>query len=296
LTDNQLLQKSSTRIWAHAYRNAPSEASSIAVLEGLSLNAGADYSLVPRLPAVDVDIDRLRSLFAYQPFVLPDGSYTGAYELMIQTVTDMQPAEQLAQTHQDLLDGARAALGTFRGLDVIDFASNAGFMCLRALQMGAASATGVDLAMYSEAFEILNQAFDVKSRFIPAPYSFMRHEFEGMDHEKTYDLVISSAFMCHSSDPTFLLSALARKSHDALLLFTSITPESDLTITFSKSLGRYFGEPFPACFDAHTSISEGLLRVGLEQLGFKSVTEIPRKHYWLPEDVRFRAFVASRKR
>lgn len=120
----------------------------------------------------------------------------------------------------------------------------------------------------------------------------MAHKIEGIDD--TFDIVFNTAFMCHSSDPTFLLDALAKRARKALLIFSKFTRDDEYVVRFSKITGRYFKQSYPICFDATTEISDSLLMFAFEEMGFAHVIEIEQKPTWLPRSPGWRAFLAVR--
>tara|TARA_R110000787_G_scaffold57740_1_gene131762 strand:- start:1807 stop:2616 length:810 start_codon:yes stop_codon:yes gene_type:complete len=262
-----------------------------------------------KIDSADMDRDSLIKLFAYQPFMLPDGTVTGA-GLSMREKSNVRALKESdnhaswtkfiravrgqAQMYEDMLGAASIALGSFDGLSYCEFACNAGYSVHRAHQMGAAEVTGYDYGDFGSAFELVNANTGANAEFIRGAYDMHAHEFGSIAPGRQFDIVSNIAFMCHCSDPTFLLEALAKRAKRALIIQTRVLPTQDYCVEFSKTTKRYFGLDFPLCFDGATAISEGLLRFGLKDLGFSKVTEIPRSEYWVPIGTAWRAFLAVR--
>jgi hypothetical protein len=96
------------------------------------------------------------------------------------------------------------------------------------------------------------------------------------------DIVISSAIMCHLSDPLEYLTFLASITKKALLLFTSIDEADTYHIIYDGAKTFFPDSRFPYCFDTNTHISKGLLLFGLKDLGFSRIIEIPYANSWIP--------------
>lgn len=253
--------------------------------------------------------EKLIKLFSYQPFVLPDGTITGSAMGQVhgESIRAMRQGEcdesqwekfktlntELSMMYEDIISGAKNLLGSFSGLTFADFACNSGYFCYRYLQEGAASATGFDVGDYADAFSIVNKSLNLDAKFINAKYDMMQHRI--VPPTGKFDVVSCIAFMCHSSDPTYLLAHLGSLARRALIIMSKIpTAKDEFYIKYARFGSLYFGEDFPICFDAATEISEPLFCNGLESLGFNQVVEIPRKEYWQPGSRAWRCFVALR--
>jgi hypothetical protein len=257
----------------------------------------------------DLSSERMRTLFAYQPFCLPDGTVTGSAAAQLGETTARWMNEReaapeqfarfrelndnLARNYEDIIAGVKAVVGPFDGLTFGDVGSNAGYFCYRMLQEGCAAATGIDAGDFAAAYAAANEALDLNVRFIRRPYNMMTHRIDGLD--ETFDIVSCIAFLCHSSDPTYLLAHLASLTRRAFVIYTMVPASKDLFIRYHQTTGKYFNETFPICFDAATAISEPLFRTGLTKLGFTRIIEVPRQPYWvLRESDSWRCFVALR--
>jgi len=242
-----------------------------------------------------ISLDRMRHVFAYQPFCLPDGTLTGAGGGQAIRVKErwMHPDgsdpkrfaafkhanERMARNYEDIIAGVKAAVGAFDGLSFADVAANAGYFCYRMLQEGCASATGIEPGDHAEAYIVANHALGLNARLLKLNYDMMAHRIDGLD--ETFDIVSCQSFMCHSSDPTFQLAYLSSITRKALVIYTMVPASKDMFVRYGNTEPKYFGGKFPICFDAGTEISEPLLRLGFDKLGFSRIVEIPRRDYWV---------------
>ena len=252
-------------------------------------------------------VDHLVQSCAYQPYRMPGSTVTGA-GLAFVKATDLRHASE-STDHPDrdlfLKESANQAAmyeqflayaGSFissENASFLDVACNSGYFCYRMSQRGASRSVGVDVGDFAQTFDIINGALGTAATFLPGHYDMRKHELVGVGDEQ-FDVVFNTAFMCHSSDPTFLLEALAKRARKALLVFSKFSRDDNYVVRYSKTTSRYFMQPYPLCFDAATEISDSLLLFALDQLGFSRVYEVPRKPTWLPRSPEWRAFLALR--
>jgi 2-polyprenyl-3-methyl-5-hydroxy-6-metoxy-1,4-benzoquinol methylase len=259
------------------------------------------------LDASAADIERLRDYCAYQPFVLPGGTVTGAGLSFIKQTAKrysdvrdeeavrgefLRAAKSQAQMYEDVIDFTAGLVGGFAGKTVLDFACNAGYLTFRASQLGAAIALGIDKVDYSEAFAMVNRALGTAALFRKGEHDMATHRISGAESE--FDVVMNVAYMIHVSDPTFLLAELAKKAKRALVLLSSFTRDDGFQIVFHPQVRRYWQRRFPLCFDGKTQMSDGLLKFALTDLGFGQIHEVPRNSPWPLREPTWRAFVAIR--
>ena len=261
-----------------------------------------------KINEASVERSALIKLFGYQPFELPDGTVTGAGLGMLKgsSIRALKPNEsdqwQIFQTaclgqakmYEDILIAVDTLGGGFLGRTYADIACNAGYFCHRALELGATSATGVDAGDFALAFDVVNLDKGHSAKYLNASYNMRTHRFDELPTNFKSDIVSNMAFMCHDSDPTYLLEALANMAKETLILHTKIIPTSDYLVRYSHVTKRHFGGEFPVCFDGATEISEGLLFFGLKELGFTTVNEVPHQSYWVPGSPEWRCFIATR--
>lgn len=260
-----------------------------------------------RITESDAAPDALRRAFMYQPFELPDGTITGAGLQMVKATPHraLRPGEVDDDVFEEFRAGAVEQEAMYEeflaalagevpvvGASYLDVACNAGYFCYRMLQMGAASATGIDFHDQGVAFRAANRSLGLDARFVTAAYDMQAHRVPGLTER--FDVVSCIAFMCHSSDPTYLLAYLASLARKAVMVYSKFPASKDLTIRYAQPTSRYFGGTFPTCFDSATEMSEPLLRTGLEQLGFR-VVEVERRATWKPASPQWRCFIGVRE-
>jgi len=248
----------------------------------------------------------LRSSCAYQPFKLPGPVYTGAALGLRDGSTIRTMAEDSdhpdrsafiaevgnqAAMYDRFLEVLDRDVG-IAGKSFLDIACNAGYFCYRASQMGASRSVGFDLGDYARTFSTVNRALGTDATFVKGSYSQRRHELMGPIGQ--FDIVTNIAFLCHMSDPTFVIEALAARARKALLIFSSFIRSDDYLVRFSRTTRRYSERGFPLCFNGETEVSDGLLNFALTDLGFSRIIEIPKEPTWLPRPENWRAFLAIR--
>lgn len=255
--------------------------------------SGAGYTLLTGEPILAMD----RSSGTAFRWTAP-GKPLAIERLDVESASFAQFSElsaRLANTYDSWIDSVCELLGDVRGVSVIDTAANAGYFLYRFLQRGAGTATGYDYLDLSHVYTLLNELTGLQVDFRNVPYDMREHRIEGA-HKA--DIVISTAIMCHLSDPLYYLEFLGSVTRKALLLFSCIDDEDEFRIVY-EGAKQYFPEnPFPICFDKLTRISRSLLDFGLTEMGFQQIVELPRQDNWLPESwlqgSSFKALVALR--
>jgi len=255
--------------------------------------------------------DALLNQFSYQPFEFPDGTVTGSGAALVTRATrrvlrpderdDLQAAsfldcnKRLANMYEDFISAMIDNTPSIEQSSYLDFACNAGYFCYRMLQEGFKRSLGVDARDHGPAFDYVRDAAGLNAEFKQSSYNMLTHTASSLGEvDEKFDWVSCIAFMCHSSDPQYLLTYLASMTRKGILIFTKIHRSDEYSINFGKESSRYFGGKFPICFDTSTSISDSLLIFGLQELGFKRIVEVERKPYWIlhPE---WRCFYALRE-
>lgn len=252
------------------------------------------------------DLDYLQKNCMYQPYKLPGPIYTGAgisfcKKTTLRIVTEetdhpdrdrfvLESGNQAAMYDQ-FIDFADEIVG-IKGHSFFDMACNSGFFCYRTSERGATRSVGMDVGDHAHTFEIVNRLLGTNAEFYRGTYDMRRHEIQGVDGE--FDIVFNTAFMCHSSDPTFLVEALAKRAKKALLIFSKFMRDDEYLVRYSTTTSHYFGQSYPICFDATTEMSDSLLMFAFKELGFSTVHEVPQKPTWLPRSPSWRAFLAVR--
>jgi hypothetical protein len=178
---------------------------------------------------------------------------------------------KLRAMYDSWIDRTIAGLDSQMNYSVIDTAANAGYFLYRFKERGAGNCIGYDLLDFSSAYATLNNLMGSDVRFKDQSYSMATHTIPGCP---SADVVISSAIMCHLSDPLNYLTFLGSITKKALLLFTTVDEKDSYQITFDGVKKFYPYAQFPYCFDQNTRITKGLLMFGLKELGFSDITEI----------------------
>lgn len=254
------------------------------------------------------DVIELKKHCGYQPFILSDtcqagagytwctGKPTNLMEKSKDTLKEWHPFveanAQMRRMYESWISIICEAMGFQEGMSVCDTACNDGYFLYRFLQRGAGSAVGYDLLDKTAVFSIMNRLMGLNAQFKQTPYDSTTHRIN--DATQT-DLVISSAIMCHLSDPLYYLSFLGSLTKKALFLFSSIDPDPSFKISY-EAANFYYQNPFPVCFDKLNHVSSGLIDFGLREMGFKHIIKIPYQKDWLPEFwyKEYQAYVAIR--
>ena len=260
-------------------------------------------------PSTKIDNSALAKLFAYQPFVLPDGTVTGVglahhNGSSVRSVNPISsPAAEYdifveannrtVHLYDDIIALAKQEVGPLQGLSYLDVACNAGYFCYRMALEGTSNVTGVDAADFSEAFDYANSSLGTSCQFVQSPYDMQTHRIDGITEQ--FDIVTNISFLCHVSDPTFFIHHLSSLTRRVLVIYSKISRSDEYIVTYSKSTSRYFKQPYPICFDAATVVSDSLLTFALQSCGFRTVREMPieRDRCVLAPDL-WRCFIAIR--
>ena len=264
-----------------------------------------------------LSIEELRSLCAYQPFLLSDGTVTGCGQLHRPVkllngerkfkCRSLNPSEcsnfqfkrfynnnlKLSLMYEDIIQGAIAHIEGLENSTYLDLACNSGYFPFRFDQKGVKQSFGIDHDDYSKVFNEYNLNYNSHVSFIQSSYNSMTHSFD--KDIPSVDIVSSIAFMLHISDPNYFLSYICALASKAVIIATYIPRSSKYFLNFHQKENRYYNKQYPICFDVQTEISEGLLRKGLQMNGFNKIHEIKRRSYWrFGKD--FRCFVALRSK
>ena len=255
----------------------------------------------------------LRGLLSYQPYIFSDNFATGAGLSILAghltdppavycadaTANDTDPTffarefakenqreeffsanESMRRFYNGMVDQIADAVGPIDNMSVLDVGCNTGYFPLAFARRGARHATGIDRIDYSPTVALLNDICGTSVEFANWNYD------GSLGALNQYDLVLSVAVLVHLSEPLRHLTWLGSSARKALMVFTpchdavgsgsggrkpGATP--DYSIQF-HGVNRYYHETkFPQCFDI-TTVSEQLLRLAFEKMGFSRVIEI----------------------
>jgi len=166
----------------------------------------------------------------------------------------------------------------------MDFGCNTGYFPVSASVAGVQTTMGVDLGDYSQHVRLLNDIAGASTRFSVGAYDPSSHTISLTNDfgiEK-YDVVSTSAVMCHLPDPLHFLKALARLASKAIFIWDSFVDSHELLIRYHPP-NIFSDAEFPNGFDSCTSISLGMLKLSMEKLGFTHHEELEIDPAWMPE-------------
>ncbi len=253
-------------------------------------------------PTID-QIDELKKIMtdmivSYQPFILSDNCCTGTADDWInQSGKYMMEKDnvcfedwdrfteangRMRRMYNDWINSICNLAGPLSDLTVVDTAASQGYFLYELLKRGAKRAVAYDLDYppIHKSYELLNEITGYAVEFISEPYDMMTHK---IPNAVEADIVISSAIMLHLSDPTYYLAFLGSITKKLLFLFTAIDDNPDYRITYHGEPRTHFKHfTFPICFDGTTSVSRPLIELGLRELGFQKIIELPHQKDWLP--------------
>jgi hypothetical protein len=239
-----------------------------------------------------------RELLGYQPFIISDDIQTGngyafiygeglpevmeRNQVSIEQWTKFTEANaRMGKMYDDWISQTCAAAGDLSNLSVIDTACNDGYFLYRFWQAGIRKCVGYDREYVEPTINFMNQLLGSKIRFVNEPYNPLTHRIKGCNK---YDIVVSSAIVCHLSDPLNYISFLASITRKVLLIHTIVSNENDYVVSYGKPNKYHKKDPFPVCFDNNVTISQGLLLESLHLSGFEKIQEIEYRNEWLPWD------------
>lgn len=240
-------------------------------------------------------VEDCKKYLRYQPWIISDDCRTGAADdwvnhsgFLIMERNNVSAAdwdrfsemnERMRTMYASWVNSVCDLVGPLKDLTVIDTASNEGQFLFQFLEKGAKRCIGHDLAPECGIMvNLLNDITGLNAEFINEPYDMMTHK---IPRAEKGDVVISSAIMCHLSDPLYYLAFLGSITKKALFLFTAVDTAPGFRITYSGARA-YYNNPFPICFDAMTFVSRTLIDFGLKELGFTRIIELPYQEDWVP--------------
>jgi len=239
-----------------------------------------------------------KQFLGYQPFIISDNVQTGngyacVYGEGSPVVMEKDNVSEdewgkfteanarMRKMYDDWIDATCAVVGDLSNLSVVDTACNEGYFLYRFWERGIRKCVGYDRGDMTPAINLLNQITGYKIRFVHEPYNPLTHKIKDCDK---YDIAVSSAIMCHLSDPLYYISFLASITRKALLLHTRVSEEDGYIVSYGKANKYYKEDPFPVCFDNDVTISRGLFFESLRLAGFAHIQEMEYSDEWLPWD------------
>ena len=250
----------------------------------------------------------LRGLLSYQPYIFTDTFAVGAGLSIIAghlkeppavycpdaTADDTDPTffarefakedqreeffsanEAMRRFYDDMVDQIAAAVGPLEKLSILDVGCNTGYFPVAFARKGARHAKGIDRIDYTPTVSLLNEICGTSVQFAPWNYD------GSLTAAEQHDLVLSVAVLVHLSEPLRHLAWLGSTARKALMVFTPFHDDTDYSIKF-HAVNRYYEDAqFPQCFDI-TTVSEQLLRLAFEKMGFSRVVRITAAQNAMP--------------
>ena len=250
-------------------------------------------------------VNEAATLLHYQPFVLDDDRHTGvAYSWLYSAdptrdrnsdfVFDRRALPE--EVWRKAWDANRRLAAMYDGFaeviantcghgSLLDIGCNTGYMPVRASIAGVRTAVGIDLGDYSRAFHLLNEITGGRAQFCLGHYNSSLSSVVLASNAALpqYDVVSSTALLCHVPDPLHFLKAISRIASKAVFLWSGFMDTDELLIRYN-ALNKFGTAEFPDAFDDGTSISLGLLFHSMSALGFHRHEEIRHRPEWLAED------------
>jgi SAM-dependent methyltransferase len=243
-----------------------------------------------------------RRLLGYQPFRLSQTVVTGVgYSwfhtadrqtlhqpkfLFDQTIDDAETWQKGLETHQLLARSydafvdaiaAECPNGTY-----LDLCCNSGYLPVAASKRGMGMAIGVDAGDFSPQIELLNAVTGARAAFALGEYRPREHGFR-LPFARRFDVVSNMAFMFHVPDPLHLLKSVCDLSDHGVLLWAAFPRDDAMIIRYPALPNQFSAASFPWGFDAGTAVSDSLLILSMEHLGFRRHREIVVPDGWPAE-------------
>jgi hypothetical protein len=150
----------------------------------------------------------------------------------------------------------------------------------------------------SGVFNWLNQVLGTNVRFQQGIWENLSHQFTRP--VPVVDVMINTVFTNHQCDPLQFLSYICDRSREGVFLWMLIAPGEGCFVRYPERVPHQListKRRFPLNYDNDVSISEGMLRNSLNQLGFAEVAELSPptpNNYWKDFNSAFRMFYARR--
>ncbi len=149
---------------------------------------------------------------------------------------------------------------------------NSGYFMHGLSLRGAKEATGYDIPNNSGLFDWFNRVLEVNSKFKMAEWSSIEHKLNNLEMEEV-DVVLTMVVLCHLSDPLYHLAYLCDHAKKAILVYTTIRDEDDLSIKYGQPPRRHLLD-WPINLDLEVMPSLPLVKLALAEGGFEDIHEI----------------------
>lgn len=169
----------------------------------------------------------------------------------------------------------------FPQLAFSEIGCNSGLHLFNLAVRGARSCAGYDWNEMTPVFSFLNEILKTRVEFKHALWNRYQHRIEGIELPEV-DVMMSSVFLNHQFDPLQHIAYICDRSRKAVFLWILIdTPKSGnpYVVGYSPNIellqDGQASQSFPDFLNNGVTISEPLLKVILERLGFAHIIDIP---------------------
>ena len=241
------------------------------------------YDLTPR------QIERAVKVLDYQPFIISDDIQTGVawswlhaadprqYPKLIfrRGEPEWEDAARANESLRRLYDGFLDEIANrFPGGSLLDVGCNNGYFPVGAELRGMRGCGGVERNFRERrALRFLNEAVGTRASFYPVPFLPRQR---AMPMWRKFDVVSTSALMCHLPNPLDFLVSLARVTREAFFFWGQVVEVPEMAIFYQPPHAAIRGtrRNFPYNFNDNTRLSRPLFEHALHELGFTQVVEI----------------------
>jgi hypothetical protein len=271
-----------------------------------------------------------QNLLFYQPYILADDLEVGeGYNFCeqyrnVETVFDMnvyagsrnvgkrkQPSDpayfrQCNQEYRAIYDFITEQLclnleGDISGLAFAELGCNTGLNLFNLTRKGARECYGFDSNDLTPIFSWMNSLLGTKVRFTTGNYCNLTHKFLGGTVPEV-DVMINTVFLNHQCDPLQFLSYMCDRARVGVFLWVLIepVPNGECVVRYPRKPPHDIletGRPFPLYFNNNVRVSEPLLKLSLERLGFgdfRPIREFFPSEKWQAFQSAFRMYFAKR--
>lgn len=168
-----------------------------------------------------------------------------------------------------------------RKLTFAEIGCNTGLNLFNLAVRGAGECHGYDWTNVTPVFNWLNGVLGTRVSFTQGSYSNLKHTFTGTEVSEA-DIMINTIFLNHQCDPLQFLCFLCDRARKGVFLWVLMAEHSldskDCYIRYPSVQSHAImdaGRAFPLCFYNEVRLSEGLLKLALNELGFEEVHAIP---------------------
>jgi hypothetical protein len=165
-------------------------------------------------------------------------------------------------------------------LTVGEIGCNTGLTLFNLAARGAKACYGYDWNDMSPVFDWLNGLLGTQVHFQKGNYNNLVHRFNELNVGEV-DVMVNTVFTNHQCDPLQFLCYLCDRARKGVFLWALVDPGIDEPCILYPAPPDHHeimpnDKPFPLYFYNGVALSEPLLRLALERLGFGEVTHLPK--------------------